>query len=733
VNIPLSNNDAKHLNNVESGGKTIEDEENDSNNRFDMRNCCQNFVDRTFTKKQLNRKLPITEWLPKYNVECFVSDLIAGITVALTVIPQGIAYALIAELPPQYGLYSAFMGCFLYIFFGSSKDITVGPTAIMALMTAQYAATEQIDADGNPVGPYYAVLLAFLSGVITLVFGILRLGVVIDFISVPVIAGFTSAAAITIASGQVKSIFGLTLVDKVHKEGIVWTWRNIVVNFHTIRVNDTVLGIFCVILLLLMRAMKNNTWFDTPDDMSSATRCQTVCTSMSPKMRMVLSKTIWVLSTARNAVVVIICALIAYGFDPVLPEKDVGTDMSHGHHEPVLEDHHSNETSHHSMPSVTHNTTFILTGNIQRGLPAFQSPPFSVNISTGNATHQTFEMIGFSEMVSELGSAIIILPLLVILENVAIAKAFAGGKPVDANQEMIALGLCNLFGSFVQSMPTTGSFSRTAVNCASGVKTPGGGIWTGALVIFALALLMPLCAYIPKAALGAVIITAVIFSVEYEVVRPMWKSKKLDLIPAFVTFFCCLFWALEFGILVGVGIQVFFILYNSARPSIVIETQQLHPSPESEYIWVSPDRALIFPSTNYVRNIINKAAVKRRDIPVVLDCTHISSADFTTAKGFKGMISDFKSRSQPIIFYNTHSSVLDTFLGVNVEDFTIVHSLEELHNHLHALIGNPNESSEYDRLRSVSNPTDINVHVPGDARTSIEDNGKTYVTTSTSP
>ena len=102
----------------------------------------------------------------------------------------------------------------------------------------------------------------------------------------------------------------------------------------------------------------------------------------------------------------------------------------------------------------------------------------------------------------------------------------AGGKPVDANQEMIALGICNLVGSFVQSMPTTGSFSRTAVNCASGVKTPGGGIWTGSLVIIALALLMPFCAYIPKASLGAVIITAVIFSVEYEVVRPMWRSKS---------------------------------------------------------------------------------------------------------------------------------------------------------------------------------------------------------------
>ena len=102
----------------------------------------------------------------------------------------------------------------------------------------------------------------------------------------------------------------------------------------------------------------------------------------------------------------------------------------------------------------------------------------------------------------------------------------AGGKPVDASQEMIALGICNVMGSFVSSMPTTGSFSRTAVNSVSGVQTTFGGIYTGGLVILALAVLMPLCAYIPKATLSAVIITAVIFSVEYHVVRPMWKSKS---------------------------------------------------------------------------------------------------------------------------------------------------------------------------------------------------------------
>ena len=98
--IQSKHSEATNLNNVESAGKKNEDED-DSNNCFDMRNCCQNLIARSFTKKQLNRKLPITDWLPKYNVECFVSDLIAGITVGLTVIPQGIAYALVAELPPQ--------------------------------------------------------------------------------------------------------------------------------------------------------------------------------------------------------------------------------------------------------------------------------------------------------------------------------------------------------------------------------------------------------------------------------------------------------------------------------------------------------------------------------------------------------------------------------------------------------------------------------------------------------
>jgi len=616
-----------------------------SNAKQRMSNLCGRLARNACNKKQLQRKLPITEWLPKYNGNFALSDLIAGITVGLTVIPQGIAYAIVAELPPQYGLYSAFMGCFVYMFFGTSKDVTVGPTAIMALMTAQYASR----------GPLFVVLLTFLSGLVIMALGILRLGMVIDFISVPVIAGFTSAAAITIASSQVKSIFGLEIVHHLdlHIEGILKTWIEIVDNFDSIRVADTLLGLGCVVILLLMRAMKNVTWFDVPDEEEGTepTTCQSLCARLPSKVRFGLSKLIWILSTARNAVVVVTCALVAYGTDPVLPE-----------------DPHSR------------NTTFLLTGNIQSGLPPFAIPPFSATDDKGN-------YISFSEMVGDLGEALIIIPLIAILENIAIAKAFAGGKQLDASQEMVALGLCNVFGSFVSSMPITGSFSRTAVNCSSGVKTQFGGLYTGALVLLALGLLMPFCAYIPKASLAAVIITAVIFSVEYEVVRPMWRSKRVDLIPAFATFFCCLFWALEYGILVGVVVQIIFILYNSARPSVRVEIQQLSSCGKT-YLWTSPDRALYFPSINYIRNVINKAASagEGAGLAVVVDCSHISSTDFTAAKGFKAMISDFQSRGQPLIFHNAQTSVMDTFTGAIGTNIVVTHSIQELHVCLHALM-----------------------------------------------
>ena len=162
---------------------------------------------------------------------------------------------------------------------------------------------------------------------------------------------------------------------------------------------------------------------------------------------------------------------------------------------------------------------------------------------------------------------------------------------------------------------------------------------------------------------------------------------EIDLIPAFATFACCLFWALEYGILVGVGIQVMIILYQTARPSIHVDLRVLNGSGDQvggEFLYITLDRALVFPSVSYVRHQINKAAIStgQSQLPVVLDCSHISSADFTAAEGFKAMVEDFHSRSQHFIFYNTAPSVVDTFEGVDMPGLIIVQSLEELFDHL---------------------------------------------------
>lgn len=151
----------------------------------------------------------------------------------------------------------------------------------------------------------------------------------------------------------------------------------------------------------------------------------------------------------------------------------------------------------------------------------------------------------------------------------------AKGKTIDATQEMLALGLCNLFGSFFQSMPTTGSFTRTAVNNASGVRTTLGGIFTGCMVLLSLGFLTDCFQYIPKSTLAAVIICAMIFMVDKQEIIEIWRCKRVDIIPFVTTLLACLMLSLEFGIIVGILINVAFILYKTARPFIHVVSKKV--------------------------------------------------------------------------------------------------------------------------------------------------------------
>ena len=155
----------------------------------------------------LSRYLPILSWGKTYNQLSLTNDLVAAVIVTIMLIPQSLAYAMLAGLPPQMGLYASILPITLYAIFGTSRALAVGPVAVVSLLTA--ASISRIAAPGSEEYIFAAITLAFLSGVFLLAMGIFRLGFMANFLSHPVIAGFISASGIIIAASQLKNIFGI--------------------------------------------------------------------------------------------------------------------------------------------------------------------------------------------------------------------------------------------------------------------------------------------------------------------------------------------------------------------------------------------------------------------------------------------------------------------------------------------------------------------------------------------
>ncbi|XP_013100875.1 sodium-independent sulfate anion transporter [Stomoxys calcitrans] len=553
-----------------------------------------------FRKKMLYKRLPILEWLPRYTLADAIGDLVAGITVGLTVIPQGLAYSNVAGLPTEYGLYGSFMGCLVYVFLGTCKDNTIGSTAVASLLTYQFAK-----------GVWQrAVLLTFLTGIIEIGMSIFRLGFLVDFVSGPVSAGFTSAVALIISTSQVKNILGV----KSEGASFLQRWISMINDIHNIQINDAILGISCVAVLIALRFVGRM--------------------KVGPKETTELkwyhkasNKVFWFMGIMRNATVVVVCAGVSMYLE------------SQGKH------------------------YFRLTGNVPQGLPKPALPPFSIEAQPGNATAGIPEVKGetFFDMVGGLGYGLIIVPMIALLENVSVCKAFAKGNPIDATQELFAIGVANVANSIFQGYRGNSGLARSAVNNASGVRTPLANLYISIVVMLALVYLTKYFYYIPLTVLGAIIISAVIFQLQYHVIKPMWRSKRSDLIPGIVAFITCLVMPLEVGILIAIGVNLLFILYHSARPKISLET--IETMEGYKFLKLTPDRCLIFPSVEFVRNLVLKSGNKT-SLPVVIDCTYIYGADFTAAKVISSMIDDFKRRNQKLIFFNLKPSVVQIFEGL---------------------------------------------------------------------
>lgn len=194
--------------------------------------------------KYLYQFLPITKWLPNYKREFLSGDVSAGLTVGIMLIPQGMAYALIAGLPPVYGLYASIVPQLIYALFGTSRQLSVAPVAMDSLLVA--AGVSVIAAEGTEAYITYAILLAFLMGVFQLLLGVFRMGFITNLLARPVISGFTSAAALIIGLNQLKYLLGTEIEKSNNVFEIFWNAIQSIEKTHLVTLLIGVTGILLI-------------------------------------------------------------------------------------------------------------------------------------------------------------------------------------------------------------------------------------------------------------------------------------------------------------------------------------------------------------------------------------------------------------------------------------------------------------------------------------------------------
>jgi SulP family sulfate permease len=419
---------------------------------------------------RLESILPAVGWLRRYKRRDLFGDLSAGLIVAIMLIPQGMAYALLAGLPPVTGLYASTVPLVVYALFGSSRQLAVGPVAIVSLLT--FSGVSLIAHQGTAEYLAFAALLALMVGVIQTVLGLVQAGFVTNFLSHAVISGFTSAAALIIGLSQLKHLLGVELHSS-----------------HSV-------------LVLLAEAVRR----------FAETDLATLAIGMGSVAFLLISKRLAPRFPAPLFVVGLGSSIV-YLFR--LDQRGVS-----------------------------------IVGEVPAGLPSVALP--ALNLDAVTALLPVALTIAFVSF----------------MESIAVARSIAAKErdKVDANRELIGLGLANVVGSLFRAYPVTGGFSRSAVNYQAGARTPLASVITALLVVLTLLFFTPLFTYLPKAVLAAIVMVAVFGLIDLKEPRLLFRLKPVDGWTLIITFAATILIGIEQGILAGVGFSRLVFVWRSAYP-----------------------------------------------------------------------------------------------------------------------------------------------------------------------
>lgn len=626
----------------------------------------------------LTKLFPFLQWFRGYSTEKLRLDAISGLTVALVLIPQSMAYAQLAGLPVYYGLYASFLPPMIAALFGSSRQLATGPVAIVSLMTS--AALSPLATAGSEGYISYAILLALMVGAFQFALGVLRLGLVINFLSHPVVNGFTNAAAIIIATSQLSKMFGVS-VDEAHHhyETVIHVLKAAI---HYTHWPTLLMGAFAFALMYSLRRISPK----IPNVLVAVAVTTCISWAFGFQQDRIAALSSIESSEARTLVAEFNKAMEnteIFGRERTEVNKALDQAKAGGDSVAVLNVEHdlsvltfkieSSKSQARIARAATRSLLFKgveqpdgslrfypadkvpqgvetdgrtwrirvglnalnperlrmigggeVVGNIPRGLPSFVIPPIDALV--------LFHLLPYAVIISLVG----------FMEAISIAKAMAAktGQRLDPNQELIGQGLANILGSTAKSYPTSGSFSRSAVNLQSGAVTGFSSVFTSMMVVIVLLFFTPLLYHLPQSVLAAVIMMAVIGLINVSGFIHAWEAKWYDGVISVITFVATLAYAphLHSGIMVGVVLSLMVFLYKSMRPRVSTlaryEDQSLRDCTtfglkECEYIaMIRFEGPLFFANSSYLEDIITERMRSKKNLKhIILVANGINDMD----------------------------------------------------------------------------------------------------------
>jgi sulfate permease, SulP family len=692
----------------------------------------------------LRRIFPFLDWLKDVNLATFKLDLVSGLTVALILIPQSMAYAQLAGMPVHYGLYASLFPPLLAAVFGSSRQLATGPVAIVSLMTstalAPYATT------GSEAFVAYAILLALIVGVFQFSLGVLRLGLVVNFLSHPVVNGFTNAGALIIATSQLSKMFNVYVdegehhyqtVYRVIKAALAYThWETLalgvaafVIMYGLRYINKRIpyVLIAVVVTTVISWATGYEQNIKVPVEMIGSSECRELINSFNAA-----AKESKELGTLRA---------------DITPKLNKAEEVSGTHSREALDLKHQCDIADSRVEDLksimaqcrSQIRCTLFTSVTDADGKTYYLPPDKVNgslkangsiwrLRVGNQAldEKGLVLMGGGSVVGSIPSGLpgfgipkldlamilrllpiaAIISLLGFMEAISIAKAMAAktGQRLDPNQELIGQGIANIVGSIGKSFPVSGSFSRSAVNIQAGAVTGLSSVFTSLTVGIVLLFFTPLLYHLPQSVLAAVIMMAVIGLINVSGFIHAWKAQWYDGLFSIITFVATLITAphLDKGIILGVLLSLGMFLYKSMRPKVTTlsmyadksyQSARDHGLAECRHIaMIRFDGPLFYANAGYLEE---KVSDRVRSMPelkhILIVCSGINDMDASGEEMLSLIVDRVRSAGYDMSFAGLNEKVLAvmkrTHLYEKVGDAniysTIFDAVEAIHSKKH--------------------------------------------------